>query len=834
MDIEIAVGAQIQLGQLDIALPGPSSFVLDRDQFFDQADRLRFRQAVAQSLETLGERIAARHPAARHRQRIHRRADTVGEFGDRAHALGVRRRGGREQTTHVAFGRDQRIGDGRHFGHRKRAVHGMDRADQRFVGGGRRAARARQPAFYRAEVSADFRLQNLEQHGIDADRDAFFLLDHRASGVFGFNRLELDDRRGLDGSQGDDRRHHFLATGDALGEGFHRTQIGGDRALAAQRGVQLRQGRVGLLDHRDHRRCRRAQSIAHLVQHVLDLPAELAERFGADQPAAALQRVEDPANGLQTFDTVGFRFPRRQQLRKVADLFLEFFQEDFADFVVDIVAGDVEARGQRGGRRRRRYGRRHGLCRRWCRDLRRRHGCGSDRLARWEEQGHERRRRWRHDGFGRLGSRHLDDGLRDLRRFEDRRLEDRCLRNRLHGLQRRVHRNVGDRLCDLQRMGLGDFRGRRCNLRKHIFQKHCFRKHDLRRFGRQRFDSRHGFRRQRPVPQVFETVAGDIEDIVAIGAMFAQRFEVILDARERIREGVELAAVGNAAAFEQFDFGVEPHAIEILSGLQQFEDIERAGHFAQQFRHLRQFGVIPAGFDESDEGLARAGEVGDRLADQDIEHLAGFSAGEIFLVIGAIAAGEAGDLVVQRCVDIQQRAGDFQQRGFIGLALAFDDFAHRVALLQHEAAGQPKPQHAERVGHVLQAFGLRLKLDRIGLGGAQIQVQLVLHAQQVFLDRGGHGVEQRAIAAGDAAAGVIEFGFGRLERVEIEHFAQFHQRRVNRFALRDVIEQLPGRFERGVRAWRIEATLLELAAGLAIDAGEGLAQTRIHREAAIA
>ena len=244
--------------------------------------------------------------------------------------------------------------------------------------------------------------------------------------------------------------------------------------------------------------------------------------------------------------------------------------------------------------------------------------------------------------------------------------------------------------------------------------------------------------------------------------------------------------------------------------------------------------MIPAGFDEGDEGLTRGREVGDRLADQDAEHLAGFGAGEIFLGVGAIAAGEARDLVVQRGVDVQQRTGDFQQRGLVGLALAVDDFAHRIALLQHEAARQSQPEHAERVGHVLQAFGLRLELGRVVLGRAQIQVQLVLHPQQVFLDRGRDGVEQRAVTTRDAAAGMVEFGFGRLQRIQIEHFAQLHQRRVHRFAVRDVIEQLPGGFERGVRARRIEAALLEDAAGFAVDAGERLAQAGIDRERTIA
>ena len=65
--VEIAVSAQIQFGQFDIAPPGLVGFELDPDRFLDHTGRPGFGQTVAQGLETRGERIAARHAAARHR-----------------------------------------------------------------------------------------------------------------------------------------------------------------------------------------------------------------------------------------------------------------------------------------------------------------------------------------------------------------------------------------------------------------------------------------------------------------------------------------------------------------------------------------------------------------------------------------------------------------------------------------------------------------------------------------------------------------------------------------------------------------------------------------------
>ncbi len=782
----------------------------------DHTDRPGFRQTIAQRDETRGERIAIRHAAACGRQRSDRVADAVGQLGDRSHAFAVGHARGREQTADVTFGRRQCVGDRRHFGHREGAVHGVDRTHQRFVGGGVRTVCARQPAFDRIEMTADFRLQDFEQDRVDADRYPIVLgFEQGAGREVGRDGLESDHRRHLDDGSGCRHRHHFFAASDAFGERFDRVQVGGDDTIAAQRCVQLRQGRVGLLDGRDHRRRRRAMPVAHLVQHVLDFPAELAERLGADQTAAALERVEHATHRLQPFDIAGIRFPCRQQLSEVGDFLFEFLEEDFADFVVDIVACGVET-GRSGYRRDFRPGFVQRLCRRG--------------FARRLERGN--------DG---IGSRLFDKYLFNERRFDNRFFDERFFDKRLfdallfnarhfvvlrfdvvqfvpHRFDRR-QRNVR-RLCDGQLFGrrLDRFRNGNGDFRHGI---------DDRRHGNGRFDRRrrsaHG--RQRPVAQCFEAVAGDVEDIVARGATVAQRFEVILETRERVREGVELTPVGNAMPFEQFDFGIHPHAVEILRGLRQFEDVQRAGDVAQEFRHRQQFGMAPTGFDERIESLTRGREVGDRFAYEHIEHLAGFGTGEIVFGIGAIAAGQTRDLIVERSIDVQQRAGNIEQCGFVGFAFVVDDLLHRIALLLHERTRQAEAEHAERVGNALQRFRLRLQCSRIVLVGAQIEIKRVLHAQQILLHRRSDRVEQRTIAAGDAAAGVIEFRFGRTQRIEIEDFAQLHQRRMHRFAVRDVVQQLAGRFQRGVGTRRIESTLVEQAAGFAIDAGERLAQT---------
>src|SRR3546814_5914177 len=66
------------------------------------------------------------------------------------------------------------------------------------------------------------------------------------------------------------------------------------------------------------------------------------------------------------------------------------------------------------------------------------------------------------------------------------------------------------------------------------------------------------------------------------------------------------------------------------------------------------------------------GEGGDRRAGDDLEHLARFVGEQVVLVaVGAgVAVAQARDLVVERRVDVQQSAGDVEQRTLVGDAVA--------------------------------------------------------------------------------------------------------------------------------------------------------------------
>ncbi len=622
---------------------------------------------------------------------------------------------------------------------------------------------ALEPGIDRRQVAGHFRVEDLQQQGVHRRRDHFHGRGRRlrrlpgirghglrcgaSFGVGGEARVRGGRGGGDLACQGAGRRearvlrHRLVAGRDAVGRGLHALEVGAHGAGAAQRGLEFRQGVEGLVDHGDHRRARRARAVEHAVEHVLDLPAELAQGARADEATASLQGVEDAADRAQALEVVGLRPPQRQQLVEVVDLFGELLEEHLADLVVDLVAGGLEAAGPR-------------------RRGRGRLGCGVGCRGRPGRAAVDQRR---HRAF--------DIGLAHHRR--------RCF--------------------DRRGLALG-----------------------------------HALRGQRPVAQAFEALAAHVEDLVAVETVLPQRLEVVLQARQRIGEGVQLAPVGDAPAVDERVLDVAPDAGEVGRRLRQLEHLQRARDLPQQARDLDQLGVVPARLDEGDEGLAGVREIGDRLACEDVEDLAGLAGGQLALHRGVLVAGaEAGDLVVEGGVDVQQRAGDVEQRAFVGRATALDDLLHGLALLLDHAARDAEPQHAQGVGDATERLDLRRKAVELGFARAQVQVERVLHPQQVLLDRGGHGVEQRAVAAAHAALGVADLGVGRELGLQLEGVVQRPQRGMVGAGVRDVVEELAGRLQRGFRARDPEAVVLEQAARLALDAGEGLAQRGRRRERAV-
>ena len=281
-----------------------------------------------------------------------------------------------------------------------------------------------------------------------------------------------------------------------------------------------------------------------------------------------------------------------------------------------------------------------------------------------------------------------------------------------------------------------------------------------------------GFRfaafRDRPVAQQFQAAAGLVEQVLALAERIAQRFQVVLHAGQRIGQGVQLAPAGHLLLADQFGLAVTPQRFQVTGRFRQLQHAHCAADFAQQPRHALQRRMVPVGFDEGDEGVAHAGEIGGGFAREHAHDLARFLREQVVAGIG-IALAQARDLVVQRVVDVDQRAGHFQQTGFArGPGAAGDVLQHRALFLDH-ALGRLQADHAQGVADPVQRIRLLLQLGRVVEAGAQVQVERVLDPQQVFLQRRGHGVQQGAVAPGQAAARMFDLRLGRF-------FKQLRQR----------------------------------------------------------
>ncbi|MNV28017.1 hypothetical protein D3C71_1191890 [compost metagenome] len=301
----------------------------------------------------------------------------------------------------------------------------------------------------------------------------------------------------------------------------------------------------------------------------------------------------------------------------------------------------------------------------------------------------------------------------------------------------------------------------------------------LQRGGFNRFLERSGFprrgsrdwlrtvrrRRQRPVAQRFQTCAGDVENFFAAGATVAQRFEVVLQAGHRIGERIELAATGHALAFDQLGLDVLADRLQITRRLWDFQHAQRAADFFQQARHFGQALVVPVGFDEGHERLARSGEIGDGLVREHFHHAPGFHRAGIVFATGIGA--QVLDLVVQRCVHVQQRTGDIQQQVVVDDAGAGHHVAQRIALLADDAARHAQPHHPEGVGDCAQLAHLHLQVGGVATG-AHVQIQRILDAHQFFFDRASNGVEQLTVATAQAAACVFHFVRGGIAGIRVE------------------------------------------------------------------
>ena len=283
--------------------------------------------------------------------------------------------------------------------------------------------------------------------------------------------------------------------------------------------------------------------------------------------------------------------------------------------------------------------------------------------------------------------------------------------------------------------------------------------------------------------------------------MIAQGFKKVFKRRNRIGKRIDLRGIRDAPQCNQLALGKSTNRGHQLRDIAQLEDAQGAGHLIEQARYIAQLCTVPIGFNERHKRLSGLREVGNRLLDHGIQQQLGFVARQRTIVAGAHVhrhLAQARNLIVERCFDVQQGAGDIEQGSFVGRAIAANHFGDGLTLLLYHTSRHAQTQHAQGVGNTIKHVRLRVQRRYRVTGRAHVQVKHVLDAQQILFDRATYGIEQCPVVTGHAALGVGNFRFGRQVGLKPKHIAHLTNAAIVGGRMRDEVEQLAGQFQ-----WRV-------------------------------
>ena len=156
----------------------------------------------------------------------------------------------------------------------------------------------------------------------------------------------------------------------------------------------------------------------------------------------------------------------------------------------------------------------------------------------------------------------------------------------------------------------------------------------------------------------------------------------------------------------------------------------------------------------------------------------------------------ADQLLIEAVFDLDQRRSHAQQRALArGRALG-DDRLQVARLALHFVAQLAEAEHAERVADLLQQLQLRRQLVDLRAALAHEDVQRILHAAEVFLDRGGHGLHELDRRRRQAFARLLDVIVDRQQLGQAERGAHRGDARPGAARTRHVVKQIVQQLER--------------------------------------
>ena len=182
-------------------------------------------------------------------------------------------------------------------------------------------------------------------------------------------------------------------------------------------------------------------------------------------------------------------------------------------------------------------------------------------------------------------------------------------------------------------------------------------------------------------------------------------------------------------------------------------------------------------------------------------------------------------MVVQGGFDVEQRTGDIQQRVLVGGSQAIGDFIEHATLFGDYPPWHGERQHAQSVAHPLEYFALHGQLCRITILLAQEQIQGLLDAQQVILQRARHRIEQGTVVPGHRAARMLQLTGIRQQVVQPVRDAQLLHLRAALLGLGHDVKQLAGHLV-GIPGTQAAFAMFDQQADVAVDLADQLAHFR--------
>jgi hypothetical protein len=151
--------------------------------------------------------------------------------------------------------------------------------------------------------------------------------------------------------------------------------------------------------------------------------------------------------------------------------------------------------------------------------------------------------------------------------------------------------------------------------------------------------------------------------------------------------------------------------------------------------------MVPAGFDEGDEAWRHRRNWRSPRATRTSSTCATRWRQRVVVGIG-IRANDSGNLLIQRSVDVEQRASDVEQRDLRRTAITDDDRVqwHHAAVARN-IAGDPEAEHAE-VSATRPSASTAVAGRRPSSGRVEVQVERILGPQQSSLIACRHGIQQ--------------------------------------------------------------------------------------------